>query len=144
MFQPREVQAAPANGDMRPRKWAVFAYAFSSVVVIASLLYVWIASSAPDSVRAEFAGAAPPNLLWSRIFDNERRTTIVVNRGQYQPDHISRQGRDQSDCHQRHSGRPSNQSPGRGDHTELSDETKTLRRGGRNLEVFLAVASAMH
>ena len=83
VFQPREVRAAPAasakEAPARPRKWAVFAYAFSSIVVIASLFYVWIASSAPGSVRAELVGAGPPNLLWSRIFDNEHPTTIVVS-----------------------------------------------------------------
>ncbi len=82
VFQPREVHAAVVSSAEAPagsRKWAVFAYALSSVVVIASLLYAWAAGSGPDAVRAELMASAPPNPLWSRLFDEARLTTIVVS-----------------------------------------------------------------
>ncbi len=83
IFQPREVGAAPVVPDKAfkaaPGKWSVFAYVFSSVVVVASLLYVWLASGTPDSVRADLAVTSPPNPLWGRVFGRERMTTIVVS-----------------------------------------------------------------
>jgi hypothetical protein len=83
IFQSRQVEAAPAGPDReavaKRGKWPVLAYVFSSAMVIAALLYVWVAGSGPDSVRAEFVDARPQNLLWSRIFDKDHPTIIVVS-----------------------------------------------------------------
>jgi hypothetical protein len=81
VFEPREAAkrslliepAPPANP-----KISAAVYLLAATVVVLALFSGWLAIGRPQRA-ASASEAGPPDPLWSRIFDPERRTLIVVS-----------------------------------------------------------------
>jgi len=82
VFRPRETSPAtvrvetafPVVAAQKP----VLVYVLATAVVVLGVLCAWLASR--QRTPSAFSQAvAPPNPLWSRVFDGERHTLIVVS-----------------------------------------------------------------
>jgi hypothetical protein len=82
VFAPRQPGAAVVRVEKAipaaAAKPSVLTYALAAAVVVLCVLCAWLASRPRGPALAAVA-AAPPNPLWSRIFNEESRTLIVVS-----------------------------------------------------------------
>lgn len=82
VFAPRESSPATVRVEtafaVRAAKKPVLTYVLAAAVVVLAVLCGWLANR-PRGPAAPAQAVVPPNPLWSRILDNERRSLIVVS-----------------------------------------------------------------